>query len=57
MDMERGTRVRQAEMPNQIAERLGSLPSPGVGCIEPCNCRLGLAPQAVFVNGQQAPPT
>jgi hypothetical protein len=27
MDMERHTRVRQAEMPNEIAEGLGSLPS------------------------------
>jgi len=56
MYMERRTRVRQTEMPNEIAEGLGSLRSPGVGCIKPLNRGLDLPPQAGFVEGQHAAP-
>jgi hypothetical protein len=56
MDMERRTRVRQTEMPDEIAEGLGSLRSPGVGCIKPLNRGLDLPPQAGFVEGQHAAP-
>ena len=56
MEMEWRTRVRQTEMPNEIAEGLGSLRSPGVSCIKPLNRRLDLPPQAGFVERQHAAP-
>src|SRR5690349_9813128 len=55
MHVERGAGMREAEVADEIAERLSSACRSSIGCVEALYRCLGLAAQARLVQGQQPP--